>query len=248
MKRYLPFVIIAGVLVVAIAAYLMLIRSRNADSAAPFASSSPIAQAAGSPAAGQAGPPLVSQPSATPQEIPAVPQPSNVPAGVSVTIEEFGDYQCPPCGALHPQLKQIATEYRNKVNFIFRNFPLTMNHKNAQAAAQAAEAARLQGHFEAMHDRIYEHQDDWKDLADPRPTFTKYAQTIGLDMKRYAAEVDGFEVLQKIEFDKQTALARGVNSTPTIFIEGQQLKPDVTNLAGLRSGINIMLIRKAGAK
>ena len=66
--------------------------------------------------------------------MPSVPLPANIPAGVSVTVEEFGDYQCPPCGLLHPELKQIAAEYGNKVNFVFRNFPLTMNHKNALAA------------------------------------------------------------------------------------------------------------------
>jgi protein-disulfide isomerase len=178
--------------------------------------------------------------------LPTVAMPSNLPAGVSVTVEEFGVYQCPPCGLLHPELKKIAAEYGTRVNIVFRNFPLTMNHKNALPAAQAAEAARLQGHFDEMHDRIYEHQNEWKDLEDPRPIFAKYAKEIGLDQKVYARDVDGLEVQQKIEFDKKTALARGVNGTPTIFIEGNQLKPEVTNLEGLRSGINIMLTRKAG--
>jgi protein-disulfide isomerase len=251
MKRYLPFVLIGAVMLLGIVAYVTLVRSSRMDSSAPFAtepSSSVTGAAASSPSTRQApGPPLLSQASPSPQEIPAVPLPSNIPAGVTVTIEEFGDYQCPPCGLLHPELKKIAAEYGGKVKIVFRNFPLTMNHKNAQAAAQAAEAARLQGHFDEMHDRIYEHQDEWKDLSDPRPVFAKYAQAIGLDLKRYASEVEGSEVLQKIEFDKQTALARGVNGTPTVFIEGRQLKPELTNLAGLRSGINITLIRKAGA-
>ena len=239
MKRYLPFVIIAGVLVLVTIGGFVLLRSQRADTSAPF---NPA------PANQSAAPPAVAQPRAPAQTVPAVPQPTNIPTGVSVTIEEFGDDQCPPCGVLHPELKQIAAEYGGKVNIIFRNFPLTNNHKNAQAAAQAAEAARLQGHFDEMHDRIYEHQDDWKDLADPRPIFTKYARDIALDLKRYARDVDSSEVQQKIEFDKQTALARGVTGTPTIFIEGQQLKAEVTNLAGLRSGINIMLGRKVGAQ
>lgn len=241
MKRYLPFVIIAGVLIVAIVGSVAFVRSRRSDTTLPFAGGpSPT------PAIQPTAPPASTQPSAPASPIPSVALPRNIPAGVSVTIEEFGDYQCPPCGLLHPELKKIAAEYGGKVNIVFRNFPLTMNHKNAQAAAQAAEAARLQGHFDGMHDRIYEHQDEWKDLPDPRPTFTKYAQAIGLDLKRYASDLDGSEVLQKIEFDKQTAIARGVNGTPTVFIDGQQLKPEVTNLEGLRSGINIMLTRKAG--
>lgn len=240
MNRYLPFLIIAAALVVVSVGGLALYRSNRVDTSAPF--SAAVNPAPVSQPAGPSGP---SQPTA-PEPVPVVPQPANIPPGVSVTIEEFGDYQCPPCGLLHPELKKIAAEYGSKVNIVFRNFPLTMNHKNAQAAAQAAEAARLQGHFDEMHDRIYEHQDEWKDLADPRPTFTRYAREIGLDLKLYAADVDSSKVEQTIEFDKQTAIARGVNSTPTVFIEGKQLKPEVTNLAGLRSGINIMLGHKVG--
>ena len=250
MKRYLPFVIIGGVLIVVSVVVVTLLRSQPADTSAPFAgvaNATPAIQPTGIPAANQsAAPPPGSQLSTAVSPLPTVARPTNIPAGVSVTVEEFGDYQCPPCGLLHPELKKIAAEYGTKVNIVFRNFPLTNNHKNAMAAAQAAEAARLQGRFAEMHDHIYEHQDEWKDLADPRPTFTKYAQNIGLDLKRYARDVDGSEVQQKIDFDTQTALARGVAGTPTVFVEGQQLKPEVTNLEGLRSGINIMLTRKAG--
>jgi len=240
MKRYLPFFIIGGVLLVVSVAGLTLYRSNREDTAVPFAVANP------SSAHQPAGPPMPAQAAAPAEPVPVIPQPANIPAGVSVTIEEFGDYQCPPCGLLHPELKKIAAEYGSKVNIVFRNFPLTNNHKNAQAAAQAAEAARLQGHFDEMHDHIYEHQDEWKDLADPRPIFTKYAREVGLELKRYAHDVDSTEVAQIIEFDKQTALARGVTGTPTVFIEGKQLKPEVTNLAGLRSGINIMLGHKVG--
>ena len=242
MKRYLPFLIIAGVLVIVIVGARSLFRSQGANTAAPFAGEpipKPVLQA--SPTSS------VAQPVAPAPVMPTVPKPTNIPAGVSVTVEEFGDYQCPPCGVLHPELKKIAAEYGNKVNIIFRNFPLTMNHKNALAAAQAAEAARLQGHFDEMHDRIYEHQDEWKDQADPRPTFAKYAKEIGLDVMRFGLDVDSQEVQQKIAFDQQTAIARGVNGTPTVFVEGRQMKPEVTNLEGLRNGINLMLARKAGA-
>lgn len=240
MRRYLPFVIIVGVLVVVSAGSLALWRSQRADTSAPFAGA-PSPASATKPAA----PSIANQPSAVVSPLPVVAMPTNIPPGVSVTVEEFGDYQCPPCGLLHPELKKIAAEYGKKVNFVFRNFPLTANHKNALPAAQAAEAARLQGHFEEMHDRIYEHQDNWKDLADPRPVFAKYAKEIGLDLNRFTRDVEGNEVRQKIDFDTQTATARGVNGTPTVFVENRQLKPEVTNLAGIRSGINIMLTHKA---
>src|ERR1700730_9015791 len=151
MKRYLPFVIIASVLIVVVVGSVALIRSRSADTSAPFAgvaNSTPAIQPLGTPAANQtAAPPPASQPSAAVSPMPTEAAPTNIPAGLSVTVEEFGDYQCPPCGLLHPELKKIAAEYGTKVNIVFRNFPLTNNHKNALAAAQAAEAARLQGHF-----------------------------------------------------------------------------------------------------
>src|SRR5882724_11388460 len=108
MKRYLPFVIIAGVFVVAIVGYVTLVRSRRVDSSTPFAagvSATPGSQAVAAPAVSPSpGSPVLSQSGPSPQEAPAVAQPSNLPPGASVTIEEFGDYQCPPCGLLHPDL------------------------------------------------------------------------------------------------------------------------------------------------
>src|SRR5262249_1835975 len=88
-----------------------------------------------------------------------------------VVVEEYGDYQCPPCGQLYPELKQIEQEYGDQVQVVFHHFPLAKMHKNAVAAARAAEAARNQNRFWEMHDRLYRSQDQWKDLADPQPTF-----------------------------------------------------------------------------
>ena len=239
MRRYLPFVIIAGVLIVVIVGSVALVRSRRGDTNAPFADQPHPVPAASTVATARAQ---------TSGPAPIVSPPPTVPANVFVTVEEFGDYQCPPCGLLHPELKKIAKDYGSTVSIIFRNFPLTTMHKNALASAQAAEAARLQGHFEEMHDRLYEHQAEWKDQEDPRPVFTKYARELGLDLKRFARDMDGEEVRQKIDFDKQTATAREVVVTPTIFVEGRQMKPEVTNGDGIRKGIDIMLVRKAAKK
>ena len=240
MKRYLPFVIIACVLIVVIVGSVASIRSRRGDTNAPFAAPpnpAPVASTVATPVA-----------QTSPSTAPIVSLPPADLANVSVTVEEFGDYQCPPCGLLHPELKKIVADYGSRVIFVFRNFPLTNNHKNALAAAQAAEAARLQGQFDEMHDRLYEHQADWKDQEDPRPTFTKYARELGLDLKRFARDFDGEEVRQKIDFDKQTATAREVVGTPTIFVEGRQLKPEVTTGDGIRKGIDIMLAQKAAKR
>jgi protein-disulfide isomerase len=242
MKRFLPLLIIAGVLVLVIVGALALFRSQRTDATTPFANQPGPTPAASAPAPTVSN--IATPPAQTSASIaPTISQPAT--ANVSVTLEEFGDYQCPPCGLLHPELKKITVEYGSRVNFVFHNFPLTKNHKNALAAAQAAEAARLQGHFAEMHDWLYEHQDAWKDEENPRPTFTKYAREIGLDLKRFAQEMDSPQVQQKIDNDMKEGQARGVTGTPTIFIEGRQLKPEVMTADGLHKGIDLMLARKA---
>jgi protein-disulfide isomerase len=177
----------------------------------------------------------------------ATPQtaPPGIPSTVAVTVEEYGDYQCPPCGLLHPEIKKIQYEYGNRVNFVFRNLPLTKIHKNALVAAQAAEAARVQNRFWQMHDRIYESQNEWKDQENPRQTFIEFAQGLGLDINRFARDMEGAEVQRRLAEDQQHADSLEVVGTPTIFVDGRQLKPEVTTAEGIRKGINIMLTHKA---
>jgi len=247
MKRFLPLLIIAGVLVIVIVGALAFFRSQRTDATTPFANQPGPAPTASSPAP-TAPNPVTPTPQTSASVAPTATQSAGYPSNVSVTLEEFGDYQCPPCGLLHPELKKITAEYGSRVNFVFRNFPLTKNHKNALAAAQAAEAARLQGHFAEMHDWLYEHQDAWKDEENPRPTFTKYAREIGLDLRRFAQDMDSPQVQQKIDNDMKEGQARGVTGTPTIFIEGRQLKPEVMTAEGLHKGIDLMLARKASQR
>ena len=232
MRRNLPLVIIAGVLVIAIAGAWFALRSRQIGASAPF-----TPQAAATPTASPVAEPTTS---AAPQA--ALP---GIPSNVAVTMEEYGDYQCPPCGLLHPEIKKIQYEYGNRVNFVFRNLPLTKIHKNALIAAQAAEAARLQNRFWQMHDRIYESQNEWKDQENPRQTFTGFAQSLGLDINRFARDMEGAEVQRRLAEDQQQASSLEVVGTPTIFVDGRQLKPEVTTAEGIRKGINIMLNHKA---
>ena len=236
MKRNLPLVLIAAVLVGAVIATWLLYRSKQSGPTAPFTSQTPATPTVASPAPASAA------------TAPPVTKEIKTPANVSVTVEEYGDYQCPPCGLLHPELKKIETEYGPRVNFVFHNLPLTTMHKNALSAAQAAEAARLQGWFSQMHDHIYEKQSDWKDEENPRATFTRYAREFGLDTKRFARDMDGPEVQKRLSEDKQRADSLGVNGTPTVFIEGRQMKAEVTTGEGIRKGIEVMLARKAGGR
>lgn len=161
--------------------------------------------------------------------------------GAPVTIEEFGDYQCPPCGLLHPELKKIEKEYATQARFVFSNFPLPQMHANALVAAGAAEAAGLQDRFWQMHDRLYDNQAEWNTATDARSIFIKYARELGLDANRFARDMDGARVKARIVFDLQRGQQLGVIGTPTLFINGQQLRPDMMTPDGIRAAINYVL-------
>ena len=169
----------------------------------------------------------------------------NVKVSSPVVLEEYGDYQCPPCGLLYPMLKDIEHEYGNQLQIVFHHFPLTKIHKNAMNAARAAEAARNQGKFWEMHDRLYRNQNAWKDLDDPRPVFVQYAHELGVNVERFTRDMNGPEVEQRINSDMQKGTSIGITGTPTVLIDGNMLLYEKTNPDGLRQGINYMLQRKA---
>ena len=233
MKKSLPFIIIAIVLVAAIAAFIVFGRKKSTGSTSAFVTS-PQTATTGSTAVPQASPTAT-----IPIEKP------NVKVSSPVVLEEYGDYQCPPCGMLYPVLKDIEHEYGKQLQIVFHHFPLTKIHKNAMNAARAAEAARNQGKFWEMHDRLYRNQNAWKDLDDPRPLFIQYAQELGMNTDRFTRDLDSPEVEQRIAADMQKGTSIGVTGTPTVFIEGQMLLYEKTTPDGLRQGINYMLQRKA---
>ncbi len=164
-------------------------------------------------------------------------------ANVVVTLEEFADYQSPSCAELHPTLKKLKEEYDANLNVVFRNLPVTTLHKNALAAAQAGEAARMQNRFWEMHDLLYEKQNEWKDEEDPRPKFSKFAEDLGLDLVRFKRDLDGEQVQFRIEADKDAAVALGIQETPAILINGRRLKTEAMTAEGIREGIELMLTR-----
>ena len=161
-----------------------------------------------------------------------------------VTLEEFGDYQCPPCGQLHLTLKKLKQEYGDNLHFLFRNLPLTKIHPNALAAAQAAEAARIQNRFWEMHDLLYENQSLWKDDVNPRSIFIKFATDLGLNVWQFTRDLDSAQVRMRIEADEDAAAQQGIEGTPTILINGRQLREEMTTPEGVRKGIEVMMIPK----
>lgn len=140
-----------------------------------------------------------------------------------LTIVEFGDYQCPACGLAHPGIKKAVSDFPGQVNFVFRHFPLSQ-HKNAEIAAWAVEAANLQGKVWEMHNRLYESQPEWENETDVLGVFKKYALEFGLDVEKFSSDVNTETVKQKVRNDLTDGLALGVNSTPTLYFNSEQYK------------------------
>jgi protein-disulfide isomerase len=209
MKRYLPFVIIAAVLVAAVGAgYLMFNSSQTQPSAT-------LPPAAGSGAT-----------------------PGGAVSKGAVVIDEFGDYQCPPCGSLHPLLKTLKSEYGDRLQINFHHFPLVQIHSHALEAAYAAASASLQGKFWEMHNLLYENQSAWSQVGDFNPLLLDYARQAGLDVSRFTRDMNGLQVMKIVSEDGRRAEAAGVNSTPTVFINNQLIPNDKLTPEGLRKEIN----------
>ena len=138
--------------------------------------------------------------------------------GATVTLVEYGDYQCGHCGFAHPLLKKLLKQYSSELLFVFRNFPLQESHPAAMIAAQAAEAAGLQGKFWEMHDLIYEHQDELDEN-----NLVYFAEALDLNIERFLRDSKRQVVLSKIESDFESGIRSGVNGTPTFFINDTRL-------------------------
>jgi protein-disulfide isomerase len=129
-----------------------------------------------------------------------------------VTIYEFSDFQCPHCKMASPHLKKIVEESNGKVKLIFKQYPLP-GHPKAREAAKATIAAHKQGKFWEMHDLLFENQDR---LA--TANLDDYAKKLGLDVKKFKADMQSKETEKKIEADIAEGHAAGVDSTPSIYV------------------------------
>jgi len=138
------------------------------------------------------------------------------PADAPVTIVEFGDFQCPACGAEEPVIQKLLKNYATQVRFVFREFPLSI-HENAELAAEAAEAAGAQGKFWEMHDMLYKNQEHLT-LAD----VLGYATAIGLDVNTFQADLASHKYQPVVQKDIADGQALQVQGTPTFFINGRQ--------------------------
>ena len=137
------------------------------------------------------------------------------PADAPVTLVEYGDFECPYCGAAYPIIKQVQALMGERLRFVFRHFPITTSHPHAEHAAEASEAAASQGRFWPMHDLLFENQ---KNLEDRH--LHAYAERLGLDVERFDAELAGHVHAARVREDFMSGVRSGVNGTPTFYING----------------------------
>ena len=136
-------------------------------------------------------------------------------------------------------MDQILKQYPQEVKFVYKEFPLTPRHQNAMNAARAAVAAKRQGKFWEMHDKLFANQ---RELQVDK--LKEYAQQIGLDMAKFEQDMASPDVQKEIDEDKQLATQAQVSGTPTLFVNGKR----VTNRSvdGLKSMIDEAKKAKAG--
>jgi protein-disulfide isomerase len=173
---------------------------------------------------------LIMEPAQPVQNISVDDDPSRGDVNAPVTVVEFTDFQCPACAAMNPVLDEVLKSYGNKVRFVIRDFPLNQ-HEFARKAAEAANAANAQGKFFEYTALLFKNQ-----KALDVPSLKKYASEVGLDRARFDAALDRGVYAAEVENDIQDGEMYGVGSTPTIFINGVQLR--TLSAEGLREAID----------
>jgi protein-disulfide isomerase len=137
------------------------------------------------------------------------------PETASITLLEFGDFECPDCAAAHPIVKTVLAQEAEDVRFVYRHFPLHTIHRRAQMAAEAAEAAGSQGRFWAMHARLFENPGALGD-----EDLLSHAEALGLDVARFAQEMAEGIYASRVQDDLTSGVRSGVGGTPTFFVNG----------------------------
>ena len=148
---------------------------------------------------------------------------------------EYSDFQCPSCAAVEPTIHQLLENYKGKVRFIYKYFPLTKVHQNAMPAARAADCAADQKQFWPYHDRLFATQPKWAPLADATTSFMAIAQEVKLDIPKFSACYADPSRTAVIQQDAKEAQERQVQATPTFFIGDERLVGNVFITDGART-------------
>ena len=142
-----------------------------------------------------------------------------------LVIVEYGDYQCPYCGAAYPVLKELISQFGSQIKFVFRNFPLSEMHEYARAAALAAEAAALQNKFWEMHDAIYENQRNLNEHL-----LMELAVELKLNIPQFKSDLESAQLKDKIDEDFASGIVSGVNGTPSFYVNGKKFDGSAEDL------------------
>ena len=265
MRRYLALAIIGAVLLLASGGSLMLFKWKQQQQPSQTSPIIPTIEAtpgiAETPAAAET-------PSAPDMPTTHAPEPLHIRGGATarVTLEEYGDFQCQPCGRLYPVLKIVEQDYGDQLRVIFRHMPLH-KHEHALLAARAAEAAGLQGRFWEMHDILFENSPRWTkgigtvgpdappsrrlessvlamDL-EVRDVFFRYAEILQLDIERFKQDLDSDPIRARVESDRTRGVGLGIDRTPTIYVNGHNVPaPSSLTSEGLHAAIDAALAGK----
>lgn len=138
-----------------------------------------------------------------------------------IVLVEYGDYECVHCGLAYPEVKKIQQHFGDRVCFVFRNFPLSQSHPNAEHAAEAAEIASNHGKFWEYHDLLYENQNKLDDGS-----LLVYASRVGLNEDDFADDLESGAYENKVQDDFMSGVESGVNGTPSFFVNGSRYDGD----------------------
>lgn len=142
-------------------------------------------------------------------------------ADAPVVVREFADFQCPACASFSAVASQIKDEFveSGKVRFVYFDFPLEDIHDNAMLAAQAARCAGDQGGYWQMHDRLFEQQSEWSGQSDPKGTFLRYGEELGLNPQRLERCLNTELHREAVQSSQSLAKRLQVRSTPTVLVD-----------------------------
>lgn len=161
-----------------------------------------------------------------------------------VTVEEFADFQCGSCAAMHPIVNEIKSTYGSRIRFVFRNYPLAIPaHDKSYDAAVATEAAGMQGSgkFWDMQNLLFNNQQAWTAAPTYKAMWKDYATKIGLDIAKWENDMAGIAAKSRVDADMARGKAIGVSSTPSFYINGNAVPFAEATVTGLKKIIDAEL-------
>lgn len=140
-----------------------------------------------------------------------------------ITLIEYSDFQCPACAAYYRYIQMLNEEFGDKIQIIFRHYPLDSIHPQANLAAHATEAAGQQNKFWEMHDLLFANQSTWSNQDNAKDTFIDYANQLGLDLTRFEEDLKNKDIQKAVQEDKISGNQAFVEGTPTFYLNGEKI-------------------------